>query len=89
MTTDEFSNAFDTLSNAYRVNWGFGQEDKIAFDEYEKSFYLTLAQELFVVSCYNGKNASDYQFEITEEDRRTLDSLVVTVHPTKFSQTAP
>lgn len=81
MNLEEFSNSFDTLTNAYQGNWGFGQNDKIAFDEYEKSFYLTLAQELLVISYYNGKNSSGYQFEVTEEDRRILDSLVVTIHP--------
>lgn len=43
MTIDELSSAFDTLTNSYQGNWGFGQNDKVAFDEYEKSFYLTLA----------------------------------------------
>lgn len=84
METWEMSDAFDTLTNAYQGNWGFGQNDKIAFDEYEKSFYLTLAQELLVISYYNGKNQSGYQFEVTEEDRRILDSLVVTVHPNEL-----
>lgn len=84
MNCEEMSNAFDTLTNSYQGNWGFGQNDKIAFDEYEKSFYLTLAQELLVISYYNGKNQSGYQFEVTEEDRRILDSLVVTVHPNEF-----
>lgn len=30
------------------------------------------------MSCYNGKNQSGYSFEVTEEDRRTLDALVKT-----------
>lgn len=46
--------------------------------------YLTLAQQLYVTSCYNGKNSSDYSFEVTEEDRRILDALVVTIHPSKL-----
>lgn len=86
MNIFEMSDSFDLLTNSYQINWGFGQNDKIAFDEYEKSFYLTLAQELFVVSCYNGKNSSGYQFEVTEEDRRILDSLVCTMHPQENSQ---
>lgn len=44
MNTEELSNLFDLLTNTYQVNWGFGQNDKIAFDEWEKSMYLTLAQ---------------------------------------------
>lgn len=43
MTIDEMSNAFDTLANSYMHYWGFGQNDDLAFDEYEKSFYLTTA----------------------------------------------
>ena len=84
MTVEEFSNSFDTLTNSYQSYYGFGQTDMIAFDEWEKSFYLTLAQQMFVVSCYNGKNASEYQFEVTEEDRRILDNLVETIHPNVF-----
>lgn len=86
MNIQEFSDSFDLLTNSYQGSWGFGQNDKIAFDEWEKSFYLTLAQQLFVVSCYNGKNASNYQFEVTEEDRRILDSLVVTTHPGRIDE---
>jgi hypothetical protein len=69
------------LSNSNQRQAGIGQTDYLTFDEYEKSVYLTMAQELFVVSCYNGKNGSGYQFEITEEDRRVLDTLVKTITP--------
>lgn len=56
----EMSDAFDTLTNVFKTNYGFGQEDKVAFDEYEKSYFLSLAQEAFVISCYNGQNNSGY-----------------------------
>ena len=78
MSSEEMSNQFDLMTNVFKTNYGFGQEDKIAFDEYEKSVFLTMAQEAFVIMCYDGRNNSGYQFEITEEDRRMLDSLVVT-----------
>lgn len=78
MNTQEFSDNFDTLTNVFKVNYGFGQDDKVAFDEYEKSVFLTMAQEALVVTCYNGKNNTGYQFEVTEEDRRILDTLVKT-----------
>lgn len=40
-----------------------------------------------MTSCYNGKNSSDYSFEVTEEDRRILDALVVTIHPSQLQST--
>lgn len=84
MNTTEMSDSFDLLTNSYQTYWGFGQNDRITFDEWEKSFYLTIAQQLFVTSCYNGKNSSGYSFEVTEEDRRILDKLVVTTHPSQL-----
>ena len=83
MTVQELSDLFDLMSNAFQRQSGFGSTDYLSFNEYEKSVYLTMAQQMFVISCYNGKNQSGYQFEITEEDRRTLDSLVCTAHPTE------
>ena len=71
MTIDEMSNAFDMLINWYNKNG-------LQFDEYEKSYFFTIGQNAFVTSCYDGKNQSGYQFEVTEEDRRILDALVRT-----------
>ena len=88
MNTHELSDLFDTLCNANQLKSGFGNTDILSFNEYEKSLYLTLAQQIFVTSCYNGKNDSGYQFEITEEDRRILDSLVVTTHPSRSTSTS-
>jgi hypothetical protein len=48
MTTGEFSNEFDTLVSSYRRFRDFDHHepiDTIEFDEYEKSFFLTEAQE--------------------------------------------
>lgn len=59
MTIQEFSNAFDTLLNSYDTQSQFGEQAskrEIVLDEYEKSFYLTKAQEEVVVNFYNGKN---------------------------------
>lgn len=44
MTTEEFSNEFDTLVSSYRRFKDFDNQellDSIEFDEFEKSFYLT------------------------------------------------
>lgn len=81
MTLEEFSNGFDTLVNSYKRFKDFDKQevlDSIEFDEYEKSFYLTKAQEEVVVNFYNGKNPYGDSFESTEELRRYLDNLVVT-----------
>ena len=81
MTSQEFSNGFDTLVNSYRRFKDFDKQevlDSIEFDEYEKSFYLTKAQEEIVINFYNGKNPYGDSFESTEEMRRCLESLVKT-----------
>ena len=74
MSTEEMSNQFDTLINAYSQ----GMQDPLAFDEYEKSVFLTEAQEQLVISLYDGKNDLGNVFELTEEDRRYLSDLVKT-----------
>lgn len=81
MTLEEFSNGFDQLVNSYKRFKDFDKQellDSIEFDEYEKSFFLTKAQEELVVNFYNGKNPYGDSFESTEELRRYLDNLVVT-----------
>lgn len=79
MTLEEFSNGFDTLVSSYRRFKDFDDReilDSIEFDEYEKSFFLTKAQEEVVLSLYNGKNPFGDSFEKTEELRRYLSNLV-------------
>jgi len=48
----------------------------LAFDEYEKSVFLTNAQEDIVLSLYTGRNMTLESFENTEERRRYLSNLV-------------
>lgn len=76
MTTTEFSNEFDALLQAYPLTPEFGEGDKVAFDEYEKSVFLTKAQEELVIELYNGKNPFNDSFEKTEEIRRYLGELI-------------
>ena len=79
MTTDEFSDAFDTLVSSYRRFKDFDNKeilDSIEFNEYEKSYFLTKAQDEFVIALYNGRNVSGESFESTEELRRYLSNLV-------------
>lgn len=79
MTIDEFSNSFDTLLSSYAPIFNFGEEaskQTITLDEYEKSVFLTKAQEEIVLSLYNGKNPYGEAFEGTEELRRYLSNLI-------------
>lgn len=72
MDNTEFSTEFDILYNNISSN----QAPEL--NEYEKSVFLTRAQEDIVYSYYNGKNPSGESFESTEEIRRYLDSLIKT-----------
>lgn len=69
MTTDEFSNQFDVLISA------FSPQDTIVFDEYEKSVFLTQAQEEIVLLLYNDKGSTALGFETKESIRRYLHNL--------------
>ena len=81
MTNEEFSNEFDTLANSYSALGTLALE----FDEYEKSVFLTKAQESIVISLYNGSLKGE-AFEKTEELRRYLSNLVKTNNPTKVQK---
>ena len=92
MTAEEFSNEFDTLVSSYRRFKAFDNKeelDSLEVDEYEKSVFLTKAQEELITSYYSGRNSNLYSFENTEEVRRYLSSLVRTVQltPTKTTCT--
>lgn len=81
MTVEEFSNEFDTLLNSYSAINEFGKVSdniSIELDEYEKSVFLTKAEEAVVYSFYSGENPLGDSFEKTERVRRYLDKLVKT-----------
>ena len=79
MTTEEFSNEFDTLLNSYSTIEALGKvPSTVELDEYEKSVFLTNAQEEIVIGMYNGKNSFGDSFERTEEIRRYLSGLIKT-----------
>lgn len=80
MSTEEFSNEFDVLVQSFTQNVKFVNTDSIAFTEYEKSVFLTKAQEQLVIELYNGKNPYNDSFEKTEEIRRYLNFLVKTAN---------
>lgn len=78
MEPQDFSHNFDLLLNSYATNGKFGDTmPDIRLDEYEKSQFLTKAQEEEVLSLYTGQNATGEGFEETERLRRYLSNLVV------------
>lgn len=86
-TVEEWSNAFDVLVADYvRLNQS-GFTGPLSFDEYEKSLFLTQAQETLIKDIYSGKYSAD-SFERTEEVRRQLDSLVKTFSYTEGTNNA-
>ena len=65
MTNEEFSNEFDSLISSNSIIKPFGIDSTLLeFDEYEKSVFLTKAQESIVKSLYNGTLTGD-SFEKT------------------------
>lgn len=80
MTNTEFSNEFDVLAQSYLREGGFTMSDSslLAFNEYEKSVYLTREQENLVIALYSG-NSTYGGFELTEQLRRDLDNILTDV----------
>lgn len=81
MTTKEFSAEFDVLLNSYSPT-----QQSLNLDEYEKSVFLTSAQEQVIIGLYNGTLKGE-GVENTEELRRYLDNLVETSFPTEITAT--
>ena len=71
MNVQEFSNSFDTLLQPYIIKDNFGEQNNLAFDEYEKSIFLTKAQEQIVLELYQ-------ELEQSEEVRKYLSNLIKT-----------
>ena len=71
MDVQELSNLFDTLLQPYIVKDNFGEQNTLAFDEYEKSIFLTKAQEQIVLELYQ-------KLEQSEENRKYLSNLIKT-----------
>ena len=91
MNTREFSSSFDTLVGSFTHQAAFGEDISNAdyrFDEYEKSVFLTQAQEELVLSLYNGRNSSLQGFEETEELRRYLSDLIAEAELSPLTSTS-
>lgn len=71
MNVQEFSNSFDTLLQPYIAKESFSEQNNLAFDEYEKSIFLTKAQEQIVLELYQ-------ELEQSEEIRKYLSNLIKT-----------
>lgn len=84
MTTQEFSNEFDTVLQTIIAQQGEGIQNPLSFDEYEKSVFLTKAQENIVIELYSGRQTG-ISFEKTEESRRYLSNLILTTTITSFN----
>ena len=69
MNVQEFSNSFDTLLQPYIAKESFSEQNNLAFDEYEKSIFLTKAQEQIVLELYQ-------KLEQSEEVRKYLSNLI-------------
>ena len=71
MNVQELSNLFDTLLQPYITKDVLGEQNTLAFDEYEKSIFLTKAQEQIVLELYQ-------ELEQSEEVRKYLSNLIKT-----------
>lgn len=79
MDTTGFSNEFDVLIDSYRRFKDFDSKeelDSLDFNEYEKSIFLTEAQQQIVIELYTGRNEKGASFEATEELRAYLRNLI-------------
>lgn len=71
MDVQELSNLFDTLLQPYITKEVSGEQNTLAFDEYEKSTFLTKAQEQIILELYQ-------ELEQSEENRKYLSNLIKT-----------
>lgn len=71
MDVQELNNLFDTLLQPYITKDISGEQNTLAFDEYEKSVFLTKAQEQIVLELYQ-------ELEQSEENRKYLSNLIKT-----------
>ena len=80
MTTQEFSNTFDTLLNSYNTQAQFGEQASkrdIVLDEYEKSVLLTQAQDIIVKSYFDGTlNQQGQGFDDSTRRQMDFSSLI-------------
>ena len=93
MTTQEFSNMFDTLLNSYNTEATFGEATSkadIVLDEYEKSVLLTQAQD-FIVKSYFDRTLNYQGQGFDDSSRRQVDfsTLIKVSTATKTGEGTP
>lgn len=80
MTREEFSNQFSTLLNSYGTAALFGDQassQEIVLDEYEKSVFLTQAQDIIVKSYYErSMNQQGLGFDDSSRRQADFSSLI-------------
>ncbi len=89
MTTQEFSDVFDTLLNSYANQSVFGEgaaKSEVVLDEYEKSVILTQAQDIVVKSYFYGsQNPQGQGFDDSARRQVDFSSLIKTATLSKAS----
>lgn len=87
MTTQEFSNTFDTLLSSHRDIKDFGKTQSyysLELDEYEKSVLLTQAQDIIVKSYFDRTlNAQGQGFDDSERRQIDFSELISVKAPAK------
>lgn len=87
MTTQEFSNTFDTLLNSHRDIKDFGKSQSyysIELDEYEKSVLLTQAQDIIIKSYFDRTlNPQGQGFDDSERRQIDFSELIRVTEPVK------
>lgn len=82
MTTQEFSDMFDTLLNSYASQAVFGEgasKQEVVLDEYEKSVLLTQAQDIIVKNYFYGnQNPQGQGFDDSIRRQVDFSSLIKT-----------
>lgn len=86
MTNQEFSDSFSTMLNSYGSIGQFGEQasrQEIVLDEYEKSVFLTQAQDFIVKSYFDGTlNSQGQGFDETARRQVDFSSLIKVVELT-------
>ena len=90
MKLSEFSDSFDTLLNSYSTKAEFGDQSSrydITLDEYEKSVFLTQAQDIIVKSYFDAHTNSQSQgFDDSERRQTDFSSLIKVESPLRKSR---
>jgi hypothetical protein len=87
MNNKEFSEQFDTLLDSYKLSNDYGLDENLyvlKLDEYEKSMFLSNAQNDVIIELYTGRGIINESYEQSEELRRYLSNLNETKVITEF-----